>query len=481
MFGNNTPTLIKSVPFLYGENHFMEKRKDIVIQANPLVEARKPLSTMQARLFYLALQDVNPHLSGKDKYYDKNFKESFFTPSELKEIFGGSGEYIKLAQQACDNLTDKKVVIKGEDGSFLYIPVFGIAEYKPNVGLRLGFNTYMRPYLLDIFESGFPYTKISMKQIFNLSSSYAMRLLELMLQFRGTMKNKMISRKMTIKDLRFALNVPQKAYTQTGDLKRFVINIAQREINKKTAYRLTYEQIKTGRKITGFLFVLDCHEMLLEGEITDVKVERIPKKQDRHELSEKIVNKLTTLCGSNAEYKKRMDYAVSLLEKRKPENVQAFLYKAVAENYLQQELDRQAEEKKKARAQKAWDDFVNELDEQSKTVLLRMIQIGKVAPMMAKSLLEKYGVERCRRNFEAQRKKTNASNLAGLIVFAIQQDFEGQLEAFEAQHPQNDAMDDGSIMIDGQKYHLEPMQEVKPVSEDEIQPELRKYMHRTNQ
>ena len=44
-----------------------------IYQSNPLIEARKPLNALEMRLFLLAVENVNPHISGNDKYYDKDF------------------------------------------------------------------------------------------------------------------------------------------------------------------------------------------------------------------------------------------------------------------------------------------------------------------------------------------------------------------------------------------------------------------------
>ena len=41
---------------------------NISAEANPLIEARKPMNALEMRLFLLAVAAVNPHLSEKDKY-----------------------------------------------------------------------------------------------------------------------------------------------------------------------------------------------------------------------------------------------------------------------------------------------------------------------------------------------------------------------------------------------------------------------------
>lgn len=329
----------------------LHKRKTpILYQSNPLIESRKPLNTIEMRLFLLAVQNVNPHISAKDKYYDKDFKELHLTPGEVKEIFG-NGAYLSRLEKICTGMAEKVVTVKDKNGNFSAYPLFEAIEYKPQEGLYICFNNRMRPFLLDIYESGRGYTKVSMKQIFNLSSAYAMRLLELMLQYKGTMKNKIITRYIELENLRFLLDIKENEYRRVTDLRRFVLNAPIREINEKTQYVISYISQKKGRRIVGFTFSMDCSHI-----IPDKAAKRTINliKEEWHGLSENAVSKLTTICGSNEEFKRRMDYAVSLLPKRKPQNPQAFLYKAIEENYLQQELDMQAAIQKEMKAAEEW-------------------------------------------------------------------------------------------------------------------------------
>lgn len=93
----------------------MEKNRPTVYQANPLIEGRKPMNALEMRLFLLALQNVNPHISENDKYYDRGFKELHLTPSKVKEIFG-HGEYLHRLKEVCRKLIQRSVVVE-ENGS----------------------------------------------------------------------------------------------------------------------------------------------------------------------------------------------------------------------------------------------------------------------------------------------------------------------------------------------------------------------------
>ena len=285
----------------------MERKKSPkVYQANPLIEARKPMNALEMRLFLLAVAAVNPHLSEKDKYYDHEFKELHLKPGELKAIFG-NGSYLTRLEEVCDGLMERTIKLRDGKGGFVIYTVFDVIRYKPKDGLRIQFNHNMRPFLLDIYESRKGYTRIGLKQIFQLSSAYAIRLLELMLQYRGTMQGKKIVRHIEVDDLRFLLNVDEAKYKLMAEFKRRVLDAPIREINQRTQYQLSYEPTKTGRKITGFTFTMDCSHVTPDAVVKEtITLERALPKREWHGLSEQAINKLTTLCGSNAEFKKRM-------------------------------------------------------------------------------------------------------------------------------------------------------------------------------
>ena len=268
----------------------MERKKaPEVYQANPLIEARKPMNALEMRLFLLAVAAVNPHLSEKDKYYDHEFKELHLKPGELKAIFG-NGSYLTRLEEVCDGLMERTIKLRDGKGGFVIYTVFDVIRYKPKDGLRIQFNHNMRPFLLDIYESRKGYTRIGLKQIFQLSSAYAIRLLELMLQYRGTMQGKKIVRHIEVDDLRFLLNVDEAKYKLMAEFKRRVLDAPIREINQRTQYQLSYEPTKTGRKITGFTFTMDCSHVTPDAVVKEtITLERALPKREWHGLSEQAM------------------------------------------------------------------------------------------------------------------------------------------------------------------------------------------------
>lgn len=227
----------------------------MVYQANPLIEARRDFSTMEMRLFYIGLKDLKPQLTNKNIPWEnmtyRDFPVTVIPPKDLIEMFGNR-KYYSALYDVCESLAKKTVEAKNEFGRFDWFTVFSRLSYRPEEGLILKFNPDMIPWLLELADRTF--TKIPFEIVWQLESKYAVRLLELLLQYQNT---KTHERTMTVEDLRFCLNVADNDYKNRMDnFTKFVLDKPIKEINEKTAYKVEYEKIKDGRKTIGFKFKL---------------------------------------------------------------------------------------------------------------------------------------------------------------------------------------------------------------------------------
>lgn len=227
-----------------------------VIQTNPLVEARKYMNLSEMRLFLLGLQDVKPYIK-EDTIHDVDFHDTIITPSELKELFGNNDGNVNNLKRHIKKAFDGKIELSDGYGGYVLYHIYQKMHYYPEKGLLIKFDDEMKPYILDIL--GKAYTTYSIKAVFPLSSEYAWRLLESLLEKQGFLKqghNKVYC-DLTIEEVRFRLNVPENLYK--GRLDNFrsrVLDLPIKDINEKTEYNVWYEVIKTGRRVTGFRFWL---------------------------------------------------------------------------------------------------------------------------------------------------------------------------------------------------------------------------------
>lgn len=335
-------------------------------QLNPLIEAQKGFDVMETRLFYLGLQDINPHLTENDKFYDEQFPDTVITPSELIKIFG-HGQYIKEVDKAANRLIGRYVHIRFEDG-FDYYTIFQHIRYRENKGLFIKFSEDMRPFILDIYKTykKYGFTKTEMKQIFILGSSYAMRLLELLLQYRGKAQNGIIEREISVDDLRYKLNVPDNAYKgRIGNFKSKVLDLPINDINNNTQYYVSYETVKKGRSVSGFKFICNCNKVASDSDYTTTiesqqaleikdnssfkeghtENEKTYIKLAHYGFSTKTVTALLDACdGDLSELDSRLEYGEERAKKDKKKgkeisSISGYLRRAIEENWLQKKKD----------------------------------------------------------------------------------------------------------------------------------------------
>ena len=237
--------------------------RDEVSQTNPLIQAKRNFTAIGTRIFFIGLQTLNPHFSSRDRFFDEKFPRVTIPPSQLVEIFGGNTAYLHELKKECTRLFNAIIEFSEADGGFELNHIFRELKYKPREGLHIQFDEIMRPYLLDLLRAN-GYTVISVAQIFKLSSTYAVRLVEIMLQYQNLpeMKaRKEIERKMLMEELRFALNVKKGAYAdRINNFRKFVLDEPIREINTKTLYKMRYEVQRDGKpggRVIGFVLYMD--------------------------------------------------------------------------------------------------------------------------------------------------------------------------------------------------------------------------------
>ena len=249
-------------------------KETIVYQSNPLVESRRDFSLIETRLFYIGLRDIAPKLTSKNTPWQgghKDFPHTFIPAKDLIEIFGND-KYYNTLKNICRDFAKKTVEIKGvEDGDYEIYPVFAELSYKKSKGLTLEFNSKMAPWLLELADK--PFTKLPFEQVWALRSSYAIRILELVLQYQNTKTHERI---ISLDDLKQYLGMPLDSYEGRTDMfRRRVVEGSVKDINEKTSYKVEYENVKDGRKIVGFKF-----KLYLPAELKKEK----QKKQSRKAL-----------------------------------------------------------------------------------------------------------------------------------------------------------------------------------------------------
>jgi len=216
----------------------------VVTQSNSLIEAdysKSNLSANPLKLFKLAIAKVNPN--------DKDLRLIRIKLPVYRQYMGykAGTTYGRLNQDLhtyCLALNSQVISVAMEDGSVLN--AFAISSWRLDLNndeLILEVSGQLKPLLLQLRGN---YTSYQLWNIPRLKSSYAIRLYELLCSHRRFGR-----REFELEELK---NKVGCTYAEYGIFKRRVILKAQKELKTRTNLRFEFEEIKTGRKITGIIF-----------------------------------------------------------------------------------------------------------------------------------------------------------------------------------------------------------------------------------
>lgn len=85
-----------------------------------------------------------------------------------------------------------------------------------------------------------------------MKSNYSVRLYELLVQWKNSKQTPIFK----LEEFRGQLGLGTSEYKAMCDFKKRVLDFAVKEINEKTDIKVQYEQVKKGRKIIGFRFLI---------------------------------------------------------------------------------------------------------------------------------------------------------------------------------------------------------------------------------
>lgn len=223
---------------------------ELVVKDNALIQASYTLDLAEQRLILLAI--IEARKSGQGITHDSLLR---IHASSYAEQFGVNDKTAyTVVKDASKGLFDRYVTYhdknpkNNKDRSFhcRWVDKIGV---EPDSGIvYLRFTSDVVP-LITRLESHF--TSYEIAEVANLSSTYAIRLYELIIQWRD---NNGVTQKYKIDELRQKLGVEPEQYQAMNNFKARVIDLAISQINENTDITVTYEQHKTGRKITAMSF-----------------------------------------------------------------------------------------------------------------------------------------------------------------------------------------------------------------------------------
>jgi len=223
------------------------KKTDLVVKDNALINASYNLDLVEQRLILLAIvaaRETNQGINANDAL-------TIHANQYMKQFGVERNAAYEALKKACDDLFERQFSYQfvNNNGKVEYARSRWVSEvrYVPDDAVvRLIFAPAVVPLITRLEQQ---FTSYELEQVAGLNSRYAVRLYELLMQFKDTGK-----RTVEMEDFRNQMGVGVNEYRRMDVWKRAVLDRAVDQINENTNIKVRYRPVKSGAKITGYTF-----------------------------------------------------------------------------------------------------------------------------------------------------------------------------------------------------------------------------------
>lgn len=274
----------------YADSLIETKRNYTVVKSNILVlNSRYEYSLNQQKTIAYICSKIKPieMINNKSKEYKLEY---FFEISEYLQLLGveSNGNQYSLIKETLQSLSEKAMWIPIEDengkGEVLVRWLSNVIIYPKSGNVKIKLDEYLAPYLFELKEQ---YLSYGLKNILNFKSKYSIRFYELFKAYYD-MKRSSYGKKryetpfvewiIELDDLKHILmldiNKDQSKYKNFKDFRKYVLEIAKKEINNLSDMKFDFEPIIKGRKTVKIKFLIQFKDInnRLDSEIKNQKL-----------------------------------------------------------------------------------------------------------------------------------------------------------------------------------------------------------------
>ncbi|EMR3860339.1 replication initiation protein [Acinetobacter baumannii] len=213
--------------------------KNHVVKSNQVIEASYQLSAVEQRIVLAAISRIPKNQPITD---DELYPVSV---DELKQLGVHEKTAYRDLKEGINRLYERSINLSIDDKSIKmrWVQEIQFLDSQSVIGIR-----FSKPILPFISNLSREFTKYALSDIAGINSGYGIRIYELLVQYRQIGK-----REISVESLRTMLELGKK-YPLFADFKNRVIDTAIDQINEYSPLKVTYEQKKTGRKVTHIIF-----------------------------------------------------------------------------------------------------------------------------------------------------------------------------------------------------------------------------------
>ena len=221
-------------------------KKELIVKDNALINASYSLELTEQRIILLAI------LKARENRTPHNQELIVTAQSYITAFNVHRNTAYKTLKTACDNLFDRRFSYqrysdKGKVEQVKSRWVQSVVYAESDSYIKIKFADEVLP-LITMLEKHF--TSYELQQVASLKSIHAIRLYELLIQYRTVGKLEI-----SLSDLRLKLGIADGKYPTMNNFKARVLDVGIQQINEHSDLTAKYEQVKQGRTIIGFKFL----------------------------------------------------------------------------------------------------------------------------------------------------------------------------------------------------------------------------------
>jgi len=371
----------------------------------------------EQKIILLCIAKIKKGTQKSGKKEESPLKFSF-TAKEIKEFLNldsnSAGIYTELKTIA-DKLTRHRICIQNGD-DFCFIVPIPFCEYKKSI-FTIRFDRVMEEYLLELKDR---FTVYSIENIRTLRSNYSIRIYELLKSYEWLGEKLLelddLKKMIGIKSFSKENNEWQDLYFRYADVKRRVIVPSQKELLEKTDIYFEFEEIKTGRKVTGLKFKIFKNNSANESE-----------EEQAQKLSQDNIEQEVEVNGVSDEEARE-----KILEE---ENQKSDLEKLISKVQLQQKMNQKESNKDNLEQQKVQqqEDFepnsIEDLDDLVDAVRMFIKEPLKTKEIKILLSVASNNVNLIKAKYDIAKQQLHINNLMAWLISAIKNDYAEPVES----------------------------------------------------
>jgi|GEM_PF-356301 len=226
-------------------------RNIVVTKANAIIEASYRLTLQEQRLVLFCIAHID---SRKPLEEQRCFT---IEAAPFREIFGLAQEKVyEELKDAGNRLFEREIFIDDvKNNQITRLRWVSKIRYHKNKGrLEVNFAPELLPFISSLRER---FTSYPLKSVASLSTTYAIRLFEILTQYRSLGR-----RALGVEQLRRWLDCTD-CFERFSDFDRWVLKPSLEQINSRTPLKVEVERIKSGRHVVTLEFRIGQHEPLV--------------------------------------------------------------------------------------------------------------------------------------------------------------------------------------------------------------------------